>query len=398
MFLLVNSYFLQYDGKKTPLDILKNTKETKLHLLQNYPNDLNISDDHNMLIFGENVSVLKTLQKTFEQKISLVYIDPPFSTNQIFKSGFDRTSTISHSNSDNVAYVDQLTGRNYFEFLRTCLIFLKELLSNLGSIYVHIDTKKGHYVKIILDEIFGEIYFINHISRIKSNPKNFKRSAYGNIHDMILFYSKSKNYVWNNSVEEYSKEDVIRLFNKIDENGNRYTTNPLHAPNETSKGETGKNWKHLSPPKGRHWRYSIKKLDELDENGLIEWSTNGNPRKIIYADDFIKKKKKRQDIWTFKDKPNPSYPTEKNLDMLQEIMCTSSNLDDYVLDCFSGGGSTLLAAQLQGRKWIGIDKSPVAIETTIIKLLSQKNTKPFSLYVSEEYLTKLPQTLKKLIK
>ena len=396
--MLDDTYFLQYEGKKTHSDVLKNTKKTKLHLLRDFHDDLNAHDNHNMLIFGENASVLNTLQKTFEQKISLVYTDPPFSTNQIFKSGSDRTSTISHSNSDSVAYNDQLVGCDYFEFLRTRLIFLKELLSDHGSIYVHMDTKKGHYVKILLDEIFGENYFINHISRVKSNPKNFKRSAYGNIHDMILFYSKSKNHIWNNSVEEYSKEDIIRLFNKIDEKGRRFTTNPLHAPNETTNGETGKLWKHLSPPKGRHWRYSIKKLDELEESGLIEWSSKGNPRKIIYAEDFIKKKKKRQDIWTFKDKPNPSYPTEKNLDMLQEIICASSNPNDYVLDCFSGGGSTLLASQIQGRKWIGIDRSPVAIETTITKLLSQKDVKPFSLYVSEEYLNKLPQTLQKLIK
>lgn len=390
-----NPYFLQYDGKKIHSQILKNTKKTKLCLLKNFHNDLKINNHPNMLIFGENVSVLKTLQKTFEQKVNLVYIDPPFSTNQTFKSGSDRTSTISHSNSDSVAYDDQLSGSDYFEFIRTRLIFLKELLSDKGSIYVHIDVKKGHYLKILLDEIFGENHFINHISRIKSNPKNFKRSAYGNIHDMILFYSKSKNYIWNDSVEEYSKEDIVRLFDKTDDKGRRYTTNPLHAPNETTNGETGKPWNGLNPPKGRHWRVTPKKLDELEENGLIEWSSKGNPRKIIYADDFIKKKKKRQDIWTFKDKPNPSYPTEKNLDMLQEVISTSSNPNDYVLDCFSGGGSTLLASELQGRKWIGIDNSPIAIEKTIEKLLSQKKNVSFSVYATEENSPLLKQTLQK---
>lgn len=398
MFLLDAAYTLQYDGKKSHSQILKNTKGTKLCLLKNFHNDLDTVDNPNMLIFGDNASVLKTLKNSFEEKITLVYIDPPFATNQMFKSGHDRTSTISHSKLDRVAYDDKLLGSDYFEFIRTRLVLLKELMSDRSSIYVHIDIKKGHYLKIILDEIFGEKHFINHISRIKSNPKNFKRSAYGNIQDMILFYSKSKNYVWNNSVEEYSSKEIIQLFNKIDKKGRRYTTNPLHAPNETINGDTGKLWKHLSPPNGRHWRYSIKKLDELEKHGLIEWSSKGNPRKIIYADDFVKKKKKRQDIWTFKDKPNPKYPTEKNLDMLKEIVYTSSNLNDYVLDCFSGGGSTLLASELQGRKWIGIDNSPVAIETTIKKLLSQKSLNPFSLYVSEEYLSLLPQTLQKFTK
>lgn len=393
--ILEKEYRIQYNGKKSAMQILKNTKKVKLCLLKSFQNESKNMNEQNMLIFGDNASTLKTLQKTFEQKITLVYIDPPFSTNQIFKSGHDRTSTVSHSKLDRVAYDDQLLGSDYFEFIRTRLILLRELMSNKSSIYVHIDTKKGHYLKIILDEIFGEEYFINDISRIKSNPKNFKRSAYGNIHDMILFYSKSKNYIWNNSLERYSPEDIVRLFNKIDKKGRRYTTNPLHAPNETINGETGKPWKHLKPPKGRHWRCSPKKLDEFEEMGLIEWSSKGNPRKIIYADDFIKKMKKRQDIWTFKDKPNPQYPTEKNLNMLQEIICTSSNTNDYVLDCFSGGGSTLLASELQGRKWIGIDNSPVAIEATITKLLSQKSVNPFSLYVSEEYLSSLPQALQK---
>lgn len=392
-----DTYSLHYSGKKSYSQTLKSVDDANLCLMKNFDNDSTFDENPNMLIFGDNASVLKTLQKTFTQKINLVYIDPPFATNQLFKSGSERTSTISHSNSDKLAYDDQLLGSDYFDFIRTRLILLRELMSDKSSIYVHIDTKKGHYLKILLDEIFGEKYFINEISRIKSNPKNFKRSAYGNIHDLLFFYSKTKNYVWNNSLEPYSEADVVRLFNKIDDKGRRYTTNPLHAPNETANGSTGKLWKNMKPPKGRHWRYTTEKLDELEKNGLIEWSSKGNPRKIIYADDFVKKQKKRQDVWTFKDKPNPKYPTEKNLDMLQEIISTSSNQNDVVLDCFCGGGSTLLASELQGRRWIGIDNSPTAIEKTIENLLSQKHKPSFSLYATEENTSLLKQTLQKFI-
>jgi len=121
----------------------------------------------------------------------------------------------------------------------------------------------------------------------------------------------------------------------------------------------------MLPPKGRHWRYAPSVLDELDAKGLIEWSKTGNPRKIIYASQAEEKGKRVQDIWEFKDSPYPSYPTEKNIDLLKLIITTSSNPGQTVLDCFCGSGSTLLAAQQLNRHWIGIDLSPVAIKITL---------------------------------
>ncbi len=121
----------------------------------------------------------------------------------------------------------------------------------------------------------------------------------------------------------------------------------------------------MRPPKGRHWRYAPSVLDELDAKGLIEWSKTGNPRKIIYASQAEEKGKRIQDIWEFKDSPYPSYPTEKNIDLLKLIITTSSNPGQTVLDCFCGSGSTLLAAQQLNRHWIGIDLSPVAIKITL---------------------------------
>jgi adenine-specific DNA-methyltransferase len=136
-------------------------------------------------------------------------------------------------------------------------------------------------------------------------------------------------------------------------------------------------WRGIKPPKGRHWRYPPEELEKLDKEGLIEWSSSGNPRKIIYADEVFQKGKKRQDVWNFKDPPYPSYPTEKNLEMLKVIVQSSSNPDDIVLDCFAGSGTSLIAAETLGRRWIGIDNSEIAIETIQKRLLAIKKVSAF---------------------
>ena len=336
----------------------------------------------NMLIFGDNLIALRLLCNSAEirGKVRLVYIDPPFSTNQVYRGGGDRTATVSRSDSDRRAYEDLLVGGKYLEFLRKRLILLKALLSSDGSIYVHIGSKMGHYVKVLMDEVFGQDRFVNDIARVKCNPKNFERRAYGNVKDMVLFYSKTDRYVWNDPREEVTEEDVKRLFPKVDANGRRYTTTPLHAPGETKNGPTGGVWRGISPPKGRHWRCSPDELERLEASGLIEWSSTGNPRKKVYADQISAKGKKRQDVWEFKDPPYPRYPTEKNLEMLKMIVQTSSNPGDLVLDCFAGSGTTLVAAEETGRRWVGIDNSGVAIEVAKGRMASIGNHSAFALY------------------
>lgn len=320
---------------------------------------------NNLLFQGDNKEVLTyLLDKGYKNTIDLIYIDPPFATNSSFRHSDERVSTISYSDSDNLAYSDLLVGDEYLSFLEERLMLMRELLSEKGSIYLHIDDKIGHYVKILMDKVFGKENFRNDITRIKCNPKNFNRNAYGNIKDVIYFYSKSKSPIWNRPTEKYTEEDISRLFPKVDKIGRRYTTNPLHAPNETKNGATGKEWRGMLPPKGRHWRYPPSELENLDKAGLIEWSRNGNPRKIIFADEMAKKGKYVQDVWYFKDSVRPKYPTEKNMKMLERIIKTSSNLDSIVLDCFCGGGGTLYVAEKLGRKWIGVDQSDIAIQVT----------------------------------
>lgn len=362
---------LSYSNKKSEREIFESIPDC--HLTK-----LNTASCVNKLIHGDNLIVLKKLITTYglAGKVHLIYNDPPFSTNNTFIISEDRAATISNSKG-NIAYRDNLKGKDFLEFLRERLILLKMLLASNGSIYLHTDYKIGHYVKIIMDEVFGIENFRNDITRIKCNPKNFERKGYSNIKDMILFYSVSDDIIWNEPIVPFKQEDQEKLFPKIDKNGRHYTTIPLHAPGETQNGKTSFPWKGLSPPRGRHWRSEPEVLEKLDQEGLIEWSSTGNPRRKIYFDE--REGKRLQDIWNFKDPQYPTYPTEKNYDLLSMIIKTSSNEGNIVLDCFSGSGTTLKAAQENNRNWIGIDQSEEAIKSTIKKL----NNIPKDLFVQD---------------
>lgn len=344
---------LQFDEKLTKDEILAKAKE--------YGKFDNFDINQNNFLYGDNFIGLAKLLNTYGSCVDLVYIDPPFNTNQSFAVSDGRCSTISRSKKGVIAYSDNLTKGEFLEFIRERLILIRELLTDRGSIYLHIDYKIGHYVKIIMDEIFGEENFRNDITRIKSNPKNFDRKAYGNEKDVIFFYCKDgKHQLWNEIKEKASEEELSKLFPKIDENGRRYTTIPLHAPGETN-GVTGREWRGMMPPEGRHWRTDPAIFDELDAQGLIEWSKTGNPRIKKYADEH--KGKKIQDIWTFKDPQYPRYPTEKNLDMILRVIDESSDDKSIVMDCFAGSGTTLCASQIRSRKWIGMDASEISLKT-----------------------------------
>lgn len=317
---------------------------------------------NNLLIQSENIDALNHLieEKGLGGKVDLVYIDPPFATNATFTVSNGRASTISSSSKGDIAYSDKITGKEFVEYIRQRVLLLRDMLSERGSIYLHTDYKIGHYLKVMMDEVFGIDNFRNDITRVKCNPKNFKRIGYGNIKDMILFYTKSSDAIWNEPYTPYSEADIDRLFPKTEPDGRRYTTVPIHAPGESASPKT---FRGMLPPEGRHWRTDVKIMEKWDEQGLIEWSAKGNPRKKIYFED--KNGKRRQDIWTeFKDPQNPLYPTAKNLDMIDTIVKTSSNPGSIVLDCFCGSGTTLEAALRNGRRFIGIDKSEVAIKAT----------------------------------
>ncbi|MEG3877181.1 site-specific DNA-methyltransferase [Microcoleus sp. herbarium7] len=347
-----------YPGKQPVSEILGTNKAKCVKLWAN--NKQPSASLENRLYYGDNLPTLASLLQddSVQGQVKLIYIDPPFATKSIFQS---------RSQTD--AYSDLLAGNSYIEFIRQRLIVLRELLADDGSIYVHLDEKMAFYIKVIMDEIFGQRNFKNWITRKKCNPKNYTKKTYGNVSDYILFYSKSDNYVWNRPVEEWTDKRANKEYEYIEkETGRRYKKVPIHAPG-VRNGETGKSWRGMNPPPGKHWQFAPQTLDEMDARGEIYWSATGNPRRKIYLDSSSGIPV--QDIWLeFRDAHNQNieitgYPTEKNRDLLSRIIRASSNPDDLVLDCFAGSGTTLSVASEFGRRWIGIDNSSEAIATTL---------------------------------
>ena len=291
-------------------------------------------------------------------QVKLVYIDPPFSTDKVYKS---RKQT--------EAYSDTLVGAHYIEFLRRRLILLRELLAEDGSIYVHLDQNMVFHIKVVMDEIFGSQNFRNLITRQKCNPKNYTRKTYGNISDHILYYTKSDNPVWSRAFVPWEEERSLEEYPYVEaDTGRRFKKVPVHAPG-TRNGATGQPWRGMNPPPGKHWQYPPKTLDEMNARGEIYWSPTGNPRRKIYLDQS--QGIPVQDIWLdVKDAHNQmikitGYPTEKPTSLLARIIEASSREGDLVLDCFAGSGTTLAGASQLGRRWIGTDNSSEAIATTL---------------------------------
>lgn len=347
-----------YPDKQPTSEVLGTNKAKCVQLWVS--NDQPSMSDENRLYYGDNLPILANLiqDNSVKGKVKLIYIDPPFATKSIFQS---------RSQTD--AYSDLLAGNSYIEFIRQRLILLRELLADDGSIYVHLDENMAFYIKVIMDEIFGQRNFRNWITRKKCNPKNYTKKTYGNVSDFILFYSKSDTYIWNRPVEEWTDKHANKEYEYIEkETGRRYKKVPIHAPG-VRNGETGKSWRGMNPPPGKHWQFLPQKLDEMDARGEIYWSSTGNPRRKIYLDSSSGIPV--QDIWLeFRDAHNQNikitgYPTEKNRDLLSRIIRASSNPDDLVLDCFAGSGTTLSVASEFGRRWIGIDRSSEAVATTL---------------------------------
>lgn len=361
-FVATNGDFsLEYRGKAAADELLSTSPASINVLWQGKPS----GSVPNRLYFGDNLPILQTLlhEPKIRGHVSLVYIDPPFSTKSIFES-----------RAQKAAYEDVLGGASFIEFLRRRLIVLHELLSDRGSIYLHLDENMVFPIKVIMDEIFGAGNFRNFITRKKCNTKNYTRKTYGNISDYILFYTKTDDYIWHRPLIAWDDERARREYIYTEpQTGRRFKKVPVHAPG-VRHGETGKAWRGVLPPPGKHWQFPPRILDEMDARGEIHWSANGNPRRKIYLDQSSGIPV--QDIWLdFKDAHNQNieitgYPTEKNPHLLEQIINASSNEGDLVIDCFAGSGTTLAVASRLGRHWIGMDSSLEAIETMLRRFKS----------------------------
>jgi len=365
------NYELSYEGKKNAKEILEGPQLTLKKILTVSRSPL--STWRNRFYLGDNLKVLRSLlhEPRIYKKVKLVYIDPPFATGSVFET---RTG--------NRAYEDISFGADYLEFMRGRLLLLREIMHPEASIYLHLDAKMAFPVKVIMDEIFGPNNFRNFITRKKSNRKNFTRKQFGNISDYILFYTRTEDYTWHRPHLAWTQETAVEYQYVEPETGRRFMKVPIHAPG-TRNGQTGQAWRGTMPPPGKHWQYPPRVLDELDANGEIYWSPNGNPRRKIYLEDS--KGIPIQDIWLdCKDAHNQNievtgYPTEKPIEMLRRIIEASSNPGDIVLDCFAGSGTTIIAAEELQRAWVGIDCSLEAITTAITRLA--KGSQPMGDFV-----------------
>lgn len=310
------------------------------------------------LMLTDNLFGLHALRAA-GRKATLFYLDPPYNTGMDFQS-----RQLQH------AYSDKRGVAAYVEHMRRRLILMRDIMTDDGSIYLHIDHRMLAHLKVVMDEIFGSENFRNLISRRKCSSKNFTKNSYSNIHDYILFYTKSARYKWNQPSERPDAAWIAKEYDKVDARG-QYKLVPVHAPG-TRNGETGQLWRGKAPPPGKHWQYTPAKLDELDAKGEMHWSKTGNPRRKVYL--TADKSVALTDYWDrYRDAHHQSiavtgYPTEKNLDMLKMIVSASSDPGDLVVDPFAGSGTTLEAAASLGRAWVGMDQSFAAIKASIGRL------------------------------
>lgn len=345
---------LEWEGKRPASELLEPS------LVKFKPTN---EEGPNLLFFGDNVAAMSFMihQMKMKATVDFVYIDPPYASQFSFES-----------RSQKHAYHDQKIGAEYLESLRHRIILVRELMKDSASICVHIDERMSSYVRVLLDEVFGPENFLNEITRIKSNPKNYTRKTFGNVADRILCYSKSKKYKWFRPYVEWTDERAAKEYQFVEEEtGRRYKKVPIHAPG-TRNGETGEPWSGMLPPPGKHWQFKPSTLDELDAKGEIYWSSTGNPRRKIYFD--TSPGVALQDVWLdTKDPFNQNamitgYPTEKNPMILERLISAFTEVGDVVLDCYLGSGTTADVAEQLGRRWIGIDESSEAIETTTKRL------------------------------
>lgn len=357
----VSAVTIEYEGKSKESEILASEPGHFRKLNKN--GKANRSKEHrvpiNSFVLSDNFTGLLSIVNSNE-KVNLFYLDPPYGTGMDFQS-----RDLEH------AYSDSMGPASYLELMRRRLILMRECLDSDGSIYVHIGHQMMAHMKIIMDEIFGVQNFRNVISRKKCSSKNFTTKQYSNLNDYVLFYSKSKNYKWFQPGETPSQSWIDKEYPKTDDIGRKFKLVPIHAPG-TRNGETGKQWKGMSPPPGKHWQYIPSKLDSLDAAGDIHWSRNGNPRRKVYW--TSDKKISLSDYWSgFRDAYHQSikitgYPTEKNMDMLKMIVGASSEEGDLVVDPFCGSGTTMQAALDLNRNTIGFDASFAAAKATLNRL------------------------------
>ena len=323
----------------------------------------------NRLIWGDNLLAMQALlAQGYEGKIDLIYIDPPFWSQERYN--FQTAVQVGKEDSierepsfiERLAYKDTWAGGidSYLDMLYPRLQLMKRLLAEQGSIYVHLDWHAGHYVKVVMDEVFGRENFRNeiHCKRVRKNVQEYEATKRLNVAlDVLLFYAKSDSH---RITQPRSEQSIGERWHAFDAPGLR----------------TGMDYElfGVKPPPGRHWMWEKQKAEEAIAHGTLRKNPNtGKPEYRVITENPI-----MSTLWD--DIPAYSFQygfaTEKSEKLLRRVLEMSTKEGDLVADFFCGCGTTLAVAEKLGRRWIGCDLSKVAIQVTRARLV-QQDAKPF---------------------
>lgn len=416
---------LVYHGKEREADVIANTIAVPLQPVRTFGGKGDEEKDswQNKLIFGDNLQVLKSLVE--EKKagrlrnsdgspgVRLVYIDPPFATKQEFRG-----------NQIEKAYQDKVAGARFIEFLRKRLILIRELLADNGSVYVHLDFRKCHAIRAVLDEVFDESRFQSQIIWQRHDPHNDAVNRFGRVHDVILWYSKSESVVYNYAditddlsvaaKKEYNlaltrEGEIVSWTPKLTVPHWRFKLDDCTVKGRNKKRQFA--WRGATGSLKRVWpAESPAAMDKLVRDGLkyLRGGRKGTPPepllylrdtergakrcRVSFLDTREEKGQLAQDVWLNlgRMKGGSSYPTEKPEMLLDRVIKASSNKGDIVLDCFAGSGTTCAVAEKLGRRWIGVDCGKLSVYTIQKRMLNLRKeignkgdplpVRPFTLY------------------
>jgi len=347
--------------------------------------------EKNSLYYGDNLDVLR--RHIPDGTVDLVYLDPPFNSNASYnvlfaeKDGTQAASQIKafedtwrwdEEAARSFEEVVEAGGRTsqvmqsfrtflgesnmmaYLAMMAPRLFELRRVLSPTGSLFLHCDPTASHYLKLLLDGIFGPENFANEIIWVRSLPHGNISKKFGGSHDTILFYRKTGNAVWNGSHQPHRPEYVQQFYKYREPDGRVYRLISCINPNPNRPNLTY-DWRGVT----KVWKYTKERMHRMHEEGLLVYSKNGIPQYKGYLDQM--KGTPMQDVWT--DIPplmgsareRLGYPTQKPEALLERIISAASPKDGLVLDPFCGCGTTIAAAQNLGRRWIGIDITNLAI-------------------------------------
>ena len=345
---------------------------------------------------GDNLDILRGLNS---ESVDLIYLDPPFNSNRNYAApvgsraagaAFKDTWTLSDldtawmgliADEQPAMYkVIETAGlthgkgmQSYLCMMSVRLLEMRRVLRETGSIYLHCDPTAGHYLKLLMDSVFGAGHFRSDISWKRSSAHSDTkqgRRQHGRIHDSLLFYSKEDSWTWNPIYTEYDQDYVDQFYRHVEpESGRKYRLDNLTGPGGAAKG----NPQYEVMGVTRYWRYSKERMAELIKQGrVVQTKPGGVPQYKRYLDEMPGVP--LQDQWIdispiqARSKERIGYPTQKPLALLERIIAASSNPGDVVLDPFCGCATACVAAEKLGRRWVGIDISEKAVELVNMRL------------------------------